>query len=566
MEQTTSLPGTSVARRRGHPWSLYVCFFTEMWERFGYYLMIAIFLLYLIDPTSHGGKGFDMKHAADLVGTFIALVYLTPFIGGLLADRYLGYRRSIILGGVLLALGYVGLALPGMTAMYVSLGLIIAGNGFFKPNISTILGNIYNREDLKPKKDLAYNIFYMGINLGALASPFAAAYMRNHFSWGAAFATAGGGMLLGLIWFIAGMKHLKEGDVMKPRQKEDMPMSRILGSVFIPAILAAVLGWFFSDLAGHTIFGTRSNDAFMFACVPIVIFYAGIFLRANKEDRRGLGALFAFFLVSIVFWVIYNQNSTGLTIWADQYTNREMPAALEKVARPMGILQNVSTEPQTVIKYDQYFRAQKGPDGKPLQVTGLNPYLKNLPKDQWPAPGQSLHVISPEIFQSVNPLFIIFFTPLLVLLFSGMARRKREPSTPVKISFGIIMAGLSSLLMLIAIATTMPDIYHNKASMVWLICTYALFTIGELLVSPIGLSMVSKLAPARLMALMMGAWFLVNAIAGKLAGLMATFWDSFIDKKDYFLILVIAAAAAAAVMFALSKRLTRVIREKTGAN
>lgn len=566
MEQTTSLPGTSVARRRGHPWSLYVCFFTEMWERFGYYLMIAIFLLYLIDPTSHGGKGFDMKHAADLVGTFIALVYLTPFIGGLLADRYLGYRRSIILGGVLLALGYLGLALPGMTAMYVSLGLIIAGNGFFKPNISTILGNIYNREDLKPKKDLAYNIFYMGINLGALASPFAAAYMRNHFSWGAAFATAGGGMLLGLIWFIAGMKHLKEGDVMKPRQKEDMPMSRILGSVFIPAILAAVLGWFFSDLAGHTIFGTRSNDAFMFACVPIVIFYAGIFLRANKEDRRGLGALFAFFLVSIVFWVIYNQNSTGLTIWADQYTNREMPAALEKVARPMGILQNVSTEPQTVIKYDQYFRAQKGPDGKPLQVTGLNPYLKNLPKDQWPAPGQSLHVISPEIFQSVNPLFIIFFTPLLVLLFSGMARRKREPSTPVKISFGIIMAGLSSLLMLIAIATTMPDIYHNKASMVWLICTYALFTIGELLVSPIGLSMVSKLAPARLMALMMGAWFLVNAIAGKLAGLMATFWDSFIDKKDYFLILVIAAAAAAAVMFALSKRLTRVIREKTGAN
>lgn len=566
MEQTTSVPGASVARRGGHPWSLYVCFFTEMWERFGYYLMIAIFLLYLIDPTSRGGKGFDMKHGADLVGTFIALVYLTPFIGGLLADRYLGYRRSIILGGILLAAGYLGLALPGMTAMYVALGLIIAGNGFFKPNISTLLGNIYNREDLKPRKDMAYNIFYMGINIGALASPFAAAYMRNHFSWPAAFATAGGGMLVGLIWFLIGMKHLKEGDVRRPVQKEDMPMSRILGSVFLPAILAAILGWFFSDLAGHTLFGTRSNDAFMFACVPIVVFYAGIFLRAGKEDRRGLGALFAFFLVSIVFWVIYNQNSTGLTIWADQYTNREMPAVMEKVAGPMGILQNVTTQPEPVIKYDQYFRAEKGADGKPLQVTGLNPYLKNLPKDQWPREGQSLQVISPEIFQSVNPLFIIVFTPLLVLLFGAMARRKREPSTPVKISFGIIMAGLSSLLMLIAIATTMPDIYHNKASMMWLICTYALFTIGELLVSPIGLSMVSKLAPARLTALMMGAWFLVNAIAGKLAGLMATFWDSFIDKKDYFLILVIAAAIAAAVMFALSRRLARVIREKTGAD
>lgn len=558
METTTSRKPP----RKGHPLSLYVCFFTEMWERFGYYLMIAIFLLYLIDPTSNGGKGFNTRHAADLVGTFIALVYLTPFIGGLLADRYLGYRRSIIIGGVLLATGYIGLAIPGMTAMYVSLGLIIVGNGFFKPNISTILGNIYNREDLKAKKDIAYNIFYMGINIGALASPFAAAYMRNHFSWGAAFATAGGGMIIGLIWFIAGMKHLKEGDIIKPPQKEDMPMGKILSSVFVPAILAAILGWFLSGLTGHTIFGTKSNDAFMFACVPIVIFYAGIFIRSTKKDRRGLGALFAFFLVSIVFWVIYNQNSTGLTIWADQYTNREMPGALESVSKPLGIMQEVTTQPDTVTKYDQYFRSQLGPDGKTLQIVGLNPYLKNLPKDQWPAEGKSLHVISPEIFQSVNPLFIIIFTPLLVLLFGALARRKREPSTPVKVSFGIIMAGLSSLLMLIAITTTMPDIYHNKASMLWLICTYGLFTIGELLVSPIGLSMVSKLAPARLTALMMGAWFLVNAIAGKLAGLMATFWDSFIDKKYYFLILVIGAAIAATIMFILSKRLTKVIHEK----
>lgn len=565
MEQSAALQNSPTPRRKGHPMSLYVCFFTEMWERFGYYLMIAIFLLYLIDPVSHGGKGFDIKHAADLVGTFIALVYLTPFIGGLLADRYLGYRRSIIIGGILLAAGYIGLALPGMPAMYISLLLIITGNGFFKPNISTILGNIYNREDLRPKKDIAYNIFYMGINIGALISPFAAAAMRNHFGWGAAFATAGVGMIIGLIWFISGMKKLKEGDVIKPKQKEDMPMSKILVSVFVPAILAAIFGWFINVIIGHTIFGTRSNDAFMFACVPIVIFYLSIFLRATKEDRRGLGALFAFFLVSIVFWVIYNQNSTGLTIWADQYTNREIPAAVEKMAKPMGILQNVTTRPEMVTDYNQYFQAQKGPNGEPRQVMGLNPYLINLPKGEWPAQGQSLHVISPEIFQSVNPFFIILFTPLLVLLFAFMAKRKREPSTPVKVSWGIIMAGLSSLLMLIAIATTMPDIYHNKAAMSWLIGTYALFTVGELLVSPIGLSMVSKLAPARLTALMMGAWFLVNSIAGKLAGLMATFWDTFIDKKDYFLILIIAAAVSAIIMFILSKRIAKVIHEKTGS-
>lgn len=566
MEQSAIATGGAQAPRKGHPWALYVCFFTEMWERFGYYLMIAIFLLYLVDPVSNGGKGFDTKHAADLVGSFIALVYLTPFIGGLLADRYLGYRKSIIIGGVLLAVGYVGLALPGMTAMYSSLALIIIGNGFFKPNISTVLGNIYNREDLRPKKDIAYNIFYMGINIGALASPFAAAVMRNHFSWGAAFATAGVGMAIGLVWFVLGMKHLKEGDIIKPPQKEDMPMGRILSLVFVPAILAAILGWSMKSILGHTIFGTSSNDAFMFACVPIVIFYTRIFLKSGKEDRRGLGALFAFFLVSIVFWVIYNQNSTGLTIWADQYTSREMPGVLENVARPMGFTQTITTQPEMVTKFDEYFRAQTGPDGKTLQIMGLNPYLQNLPKDRWPAAGQSLHVLSPEIFQSVNPFFIIVFTPLLVLFFGWLFRRKREPSTPVKVSFGIIMAGLSSLLMVIAVATTLPDIYHNKSSMAWLITTYAVFTVGELLVSPIGLSMVSKLAPARLTALMMGAWFLVNSIAGKVAGLMATFWDSFTDKKDYFLILVVAAAAAAVAMFVLSKGITRVIREKTGSN
>lgn len=561
MEQAITTQGSPTPARKGHPWSLYVCFFTEMWERFGYYLMIAIFLLYLLDPVSHGGKGFDTRHAADLVGSFIALVYLTPFIGGLLADRYLGYRKSIIIGGSLLALGYFGLALPGMPAMYISLAVIIIGNGFFKPNITTILGNIYNREDLRPKKDIAYNIFYMGINLGALASPFAAAIMRNHFGWGAAFATAGVGMTIGLIWFVSGMKHLKEGDVIKPPQKEDMPMSRILSAVFLPAILAAILGWFMKDITGHTIFGTASNDAFMFACVPIVIFYARIFIKATKEDRRGLGALFAFFLVSIVFWVIYNQNSTGLTIWADQYTNREMPAAMEKIAEPMGFTQAVTTKPETVKKFDAYFRTQTGPDGKTVQTIGTDPYLQNLPRDKWPAQGQTLHVLSPEIFQSVNPIFIILFTPLLVWLFMLLAKRKREPNTPVKVSLGILMAGLSSLLMLIAIATTVPDIYHNKASMGWLIGTYAIFTVGELLVSPIGLSMVSKLAPARLTALMMGAWLLVNAIAGKVAGLMATFWDSFIDKQHYFLILIIAAVAATIVMFALSKRISAVIRE-----
>ncbi|MBS1689393.1 MAG: peptide MFS transporter [Bacteroidetes bacterium] len=548
--------------KKGHPRGLWVLFGTEMWERFGYYLMVGIFFLYLIDPTANGGKGFNTKTAADLVGSYIALVYLTPFIGGLIADRYLGYRRAIALGGALLALGYYTLAVPGNTAMYLGLLFIIVGNGFFKPNISTLLGNIYNREDLKPKKDVAYNIFYMGINIGAFACNFVAAYLRNHYGWGYAFAAAGVGMTIALIWFLLGIKHVKEGDIKKKLEKGDMPMSKIMGSVFLPAIIAALIGWFMKDIVGHTLFGTPSNDAFMFACVPIVIFYVGLYVRSSKEDKRGLGALFAFFIVSIVFWVIYNQNSTGLTIWADQYTARKMPESAKWIAKPFGMIQTVTTDSQSVVKVDEYFRAIPDAKGNTQQVTGINPYFQNLPKEQWPANGKE-ELISTEIFQSINPFFIVLFTPLIVGLFSWLAKRKKEPSTPVKIGMGMWIAGLSSLLMVVAIMST--NVYHNKTEMYWIVSTYALFTVGELLISPIGLSMVSKLSPPRITALMMGAWFLVNAIAGKVAGLMATFWDSFTDKKSYFLILVAAALVAGGIMFAMSKWLAQVVREKQEA-
>jgi POT family proton-dependent oligopeptide transporter len=546
-----------------HSRGLWVLFGTEMWERFGYYLMVGIFFLYLIDPVTHGGKGFDSKMAADLVGSYIALVYLTPFIGGLLADRYLGYRRAIVIGGALLALGYYTLAVPGNTAMYIGLTLIIIGNGFFKPNISTLLGNIYNREDLKPKKDMAYNIFYMGINIGAFVCNFVAAYMRNHYGWGYAFIVAGIGMTIALVWFIIGMKHVKEGDIKKKLEKEDMPMGKILGSVFLPAVIAAILGWFIKNMIGHTLFGTQSSDAFMFACIPIIIFYAGLYFRASKEDKRGLGALFAFFIVSIVFWVIYNQNSTGLTIWADQYTSRKMPAAAVPYTKPFGMLQTVSTDSQDVVKVDEYFRAQLDGNGQTQTAKGVNPYFQNLPREQWPASGKE-QLISTEIFQSINPFFIIIFTPLIVGFFSWLAKRKKEPNTPVKIGMGMWIAGLSSVLMVFAVMST--NVYHNKAEMYWIISTYALFTVAELLISPIGLSMVSKLAPKRLTALMMGAWFLVVAIAGKVAGVMATFWDSFTDKKTYFLILVIAAGVAGVLMFAMSKWLASVIKEKAESN
>lgn len=554
----------NTAVRKGHPKALWVLFMTEMWERFGYYLMVGIFFLYLIDPRKHGGKGFDATVASDIVGSYIALVYLTPFIGGLIADRILGYRKAIILGGSLMACGYFGLAFQGDMAMYISMSLIIIGNGFFKPNISTLLGNIYSTEELKPKKDVAYNIFYMGINIGAFFCNFVAALLRNNYGWGYAFAAAGVGMVIGLCIFISMMKDVKDGDVVKPVQKEDMPLSKIFLYVFLPAIIFGAIGWNVKNWFGHPLLNTVTNDAFFFACIPIVFFYIRLYFTAHKTDKKGLGALLSFFAVSIVFWVIYNQNSTALTIWADQYTNRDMPAAGVKWTKPVGMLQEVSSDSITVDKINSRFVDQLDSKGNTIEVKGTDPYLQNLPKAEWPKPGEKKSLISPELFQSANPIYIVIFTPLLIGFFGFMKRRKLELNTPVKIALGMIVAGLSSLTMYFAAHST--NIYIDKTSMSWLLSTYAIFTVAELLISPIGLSMVSKLAPPRLTALMMGAWFLINSMAGKISGMMASYWDKFDDKGNYFLILFVLALFSALIMFMMVKWLARVVREMTGSN
>ncbi|MCW8849570.1 MAG: oligopeptide:H+ symporter, partial [Melioribacteraceae bacterium] len=192
-----------------HPKGLPVLFFTEMWERFGFYLMLGIFTLYMI---ANDGMGFTRTFSAEIYGTYLALVYLTPFLGGLLADRFLGYRKSIFIGGILMGLGYLGLTLPTELTFYLSLLLIIIGNGFFKPNISTLVGRLYDTEEYRDYKDSGYNIFYMGINIGAFVCNFFAAFLRNNFGWGAAFAMAGIGMFIGMTWFLLGQKHVKDVD------------------------------------------------------------------------------------------------------------------------------------------------------------------------------------------------------------------------------------------------------------------------------------------------------------------------------------------------------------------
>ncbi|TFH01775.1 MAG: MFS transporter, partial [Calditrichales bacterium] len=334
---------------KNHPKGLMTLFFTEMWERFGYYLMLGIFFLYMTD-TARDGMGFGRAKASDILGTYLALVYLTPFLGGLLADRILGYRRAIVIGGSLMAAGYIGLAIPGEKAFWISLFLIIIGNGFFKPNISTLVGNLYSDEKFSKFKDSGYNIFYMGINIGAFVCNFVAAYLRNYYGWGYAFAAAGIGMIFGIIWFLNGQKNVKDADVLKPTNPEDMSLGKIFATVFGPLLVFGAIGWFIPD----NIFGSDSTDSFIFASIPVLLFYISLWFRGSKEDKSPIAAMLSIFGVVIIFWAIFHQNATALTIWAESYTDRSMPEIVEPVAQTFGMVQIVDTTPREVPRYDSH--------------------------------------------------------------------------------------------------------------------------------------------------------------------------------------------------------------------
>lgn len=588
------------AIRTKHPKALYVLFLIEMWERFAYYLMVGILLLYLIDDKT-GGKGFSQSMGADIVGSFIALVFLTPFIGGLLADRHFGYIKSIFLGGSLMAAGYFCLSIPGNTALFFSLALIIIGNGFFKPNISTLLGNIYNRTELKPLKDNAYNIFYMGINIGAFVCNFVAAYLRNKYGWGYAFAAAGVGLIIGLIILATNLKKVREGDVKKPVQAEDMATGKIFGVVFLPAIIAAVIGWFLPTLLfGKPIMGTAASDAFIFACLPIIAFYISLYIKAQGQDKKGIGALLFIFAISIIFWTIYNLNSTAYTLWAEKHTDRTVTPTTEKIAGAFGFLQTTDDRPHWVNKVNEQLIEVKDnsaivrldsltevkkigdkPDTvktlfgitangnhidtatKIIQVQGPDPYFNNVPLNKRPG-GKDIKLANTELFQSINPLFIVLLTLLFVPIFSYLRNRGKEPTTASKFAMALFISGLSALVMVFAVMSV-PSIYTDKTSPLWLWGTYFVFTISEIFLSPIGLSLVSKLAPARLTALLMGGWFLSTSIGGKIAGVMTSSWDSFSDKKVFFMILVVAAFIGGILIYSRLKSLNKILRDKTGS-
>ncbi|MCU4164493.1 peptide MFS transporter [Carboxylicivirga caseinilyticus] len=567
-----------MAKNQKHPKGLMILFFTEMWERFGYYLMLGIFSLYMIEPTSSqfAGLGFTNMYAADIYGTYLALVYLTPFFGGLIADRFIGYRKSILIGGVLMAAGYIGLSIPNsMIAFYIALLLIILGNGMFKPNVSVLLGKLYEKPEYESLKDSGYNIFYMGINIGAFVCNFVAAYLRLTYGWGWAFAAAGIGMIIGVIWFMIGLARvpeIKEADKISPKRPNDISMARIFSVLFLPAFAAAALGWFIPN----NIFGSDSTDAFIFFCIPVILFFFTTWKSADKKtEREPIAALLAVFGVVIIFWAVFHQNGSALTYWAKNNTSREVKGITESVINTVAKVEEVSTVPRTI--------QLQGLHGEDLgSKTGPNPYFDNytkdlptgnidgkpgdvndedwsrVPKQELPKYGK-INLWPTELQASINPFFVVVLTPLVVMFFGFLRRRKKEPTTPGKIAWGMLISALSWLVMVWAAIASGNGI--SKASVAWLFGVYGVITIGELCLSPMGLSLVSKLAPKRIAALMMGGWFLSTAIGNKLSGVLSGLWDVFEKKSYFFLTNALLTAGAFIIILILMPWLKRVYNE-----
>ena len=545
-----------------HPKALPFLFLSEMWERFGYYLMIGIFTLYLKDVES--GFAMTEKEASDLYGTFIALVFLTPFIGGLIADRYLGYKKSIVIGGLMMGAGYFLMGIHNITMLYIAMTLVIVGNGFFKPNISTLLGNFYNDDKYKDKKDEGYNIFYMGINIGAFICNFFGAALQILLGWNYAFMAAGLGMFVGVIIFLLGTKYYGDKTEKKGFQEGDMPFYKIVLFILLPSLIFGVIGWLLGGIQSETnpnsfIFGSDSTDAFIFACIPVIFFYGSLYFKAKVEDKRPIGALLTIFAVVILFWAVFKLNGSALNTWADRYTDREISGKTENIFNGLKLSKEVEYKLDSVDKYDASFRLQKK-NGIVEKEIDYPIYFRNVAPEKLPKEGAKVSLWATNLSQSINPGWVIILTPLIVAFFTFLRRRKKEPSTPTKIAFGLLISALSVLVMIAAV--NIGGNGSEKVTVWWLVANYGIITIGELFLSPMGLSIVSKLSPTNITSLMMGGWFLSTSIGNKLSGVLASLWDTYDDKANFFWINFILLMFATLLMFILLKQLNRVMKEK----
>ena len=427
----------------GHPKGLFVCFATEMWERFSYYGMRALLILYLT-------KHWEFTDATSylIYGAYTSLVYIMPVFGGMLADQILGSKKAVTYGAILLVFGHLGMTVESNEQIfYLSLALIVSGVGFLKPNISTMVGALYEEGD--PRRDSGFTIFYMGINIGAFTATLLCGYLGEEIGWAYGFGAAGIGMLLGLFIFLWGQKYL-EGLAEPPSNKYMTKFNGISYEnwAYITGVVMVLITWFLvqnSQLVGQLLGG--------FGVIFIGAWLLYALLKCAPEERDRLIVVGILILFSLIFWALFEQAGSSLNILTDRGVDRV--------------------------------------------IFG------------WEVPA--------SMFQSLNAGFIFTIAPLFALLWIALAKRNMEPSTPIKFSIGIVLVGLGFL----ALVYGMNSSEGLQTGVIWIVLIYLLHTLGELCLSPVGLSSVTKLSPQRIVGFMMGMWFFASAAGNYVASLIA---------------------------------------------
>lgn len=470
----------------GHPRGLSTLFFTEMWERFSYYGMRALLLLYMTAPLAAGGLGFDTAQGGAVYGLYTSMVYMMTLPGGWIADRLIGQRRAVLYGGILIASGHFSMAVPSLATFYLGLFLIVIGTGLLKGNVSVIVGQLYTPKDAR--RDAGFSIFYMGINLGAFLAPLVCGYLGQRVSWHVGFAAAGVGMVIGLIQYVLGSKHLGEAGLRpapaeSPEAAAQLRRRALLVGGLLAALVAAVgIGAYTGGLA---ITAKQVADAAgIFLLVVVVVFFGWLFFSSGwtLEERKKIYVIGVLFLAAALFWSVFEQAGSTLNLFADRDTSN------------------------VVLGYEY--------------------------PSSW--------------FQSMNAMFIFALAPVFAWLWVRLAAAGKEPSSPAKFSIGLVFVGLGFAILIIAAQIASTGV---KVSPMWLTLTYLLHTIGELALSPVGLSAMTKLAPVRIAGLVMGVWFLASSVGNYIGGRVSGLYESLALPTLFGL--VAAFAILAGVLLAL---------------
>jgi POT family proton-dependent oligopeptide transporter len=479
----------------GHPRGLSTLFFTEMWERFSYYGMRALLILFMTASVADGGLGFDTAAAGAIYGLYTSMVYMSTLPGGWLADRLIGQRRAVLYGGIVIASGHFCMAFPSLTTFYFGLFLIVVGTGLLKGNVSVIVGQLYAPGDAR--RDAGFSIFYMGINLGAFISPLVCGYLGQRISWHTGFAAAGIGMVIGVVQYVLGSRHLGEAGLHpapshSPAASMALRRRAVLWSgVIVAALLSLGVGGYTGTVP---ITATQIADAAGYLLLAMcVVFFGWLFLSSDwsPDERKRLYAISVFFLAAALFWSLFEQAGSTLNLFADRDTRTSM----------LG----------------------------------------------WTFPS--------SWFQSLNSLFIITLAPVFAWLWIRLGTR--EPSTPIKFSLGLVLVGAGFAVLVIAARLAEGGV---QVSPLWLAVVYLLHTCGELCLSPVGLSAMTKLAPARIAGLMMGVWFLATSVGNFIAGRLAGFYEA-MPLPTLFLSIALYGIVAGLILVPLSPPIKRLMGE-----